>query len=281
VSARRPLLIPVLGMHRSGTSIATRGLACLGAHLGDALLDGGIDDNPTGYFEDEALHTISERVFDAVGSRWHDLSDLDAGVFDSAAVESLRADAHLVLRERLEAHGIYAFKNPRTCRLRRFWAPVFERLEADVRAVCVVRHPLSVVHSLATRDDFDPVKSAHLWVTHSVEAALGVNAAPASCIDYDALFEDAAGVLGRVARDLDVADPDPARVEEFSASLLDPGLRHSRFDQTELEADPRMGPIAAAVWPVLRACGRGEARLDDAGVREELERAAMYTKYVG
>ncbi len=273
-STRR--LIPVLGMHRSGTSIATRGLACLGVSLGDDLLAGSAGDNPTGYFEDAAIHAICEHVLDAVGSSWHDLAPIETGPLDSARVRGLANDAVALLERRLEAQPIFAFKNPRTSKLHAFFEPVFARLDADVRSVFVTRHPLSVIRSLEARDGFDPAKSAQLWLAHSLEAVLGVGTTPATCIDYDELITSPRDVLTRVARELDLDPPREAELDTYVTSLLDEGLRHTTFDAEDLGADPRVNTLVGEAWQLLRSCARGDASLADESVRRAL--AALRTR---
>lgn len=264
------LLFPVLGMHRSGTSIATRGLACLGIALGERLIEGGAHDNPTGYFEDEALHALCEEALACVGSSWHDLAPLDSGAFEREDVRMLQSEALRLLRDRLDAHPRFGFKNPRTVRLAAFWQPVFERLDAEVRSVLVVRHPLSVTRSLSARDGFDTTKSAMLWLTHTLDGALGVGRAPAACLDYDALLGDPASTLERVASDLGLASPDEIALHAYTAGLLDPALRHSEFDADDLVGDPRVGELVEATWSRLRPVAQGEASLGEAGTRRAL-----------
>ena len=63
-SASRAVI--VLGMHRSGTSAVTRGLECIGAHLGDDLLPPSEAENPRGFYEDVPLLELSEQVLETL-----------------------------------------------------------------------------------------------------------------------------------------------------------------------------------------------------------------------
>lgn len=62
--------ITMLGMHRSGTSLVTRGISTLGIHIGENLIDKG-QDNPTGFWEDKSLHLLSERVMKFFALKWN------------------------------------------------------------------------------------------------------------------------------------------------------------------------------------------------------------------
>ena len=73
--------VVVLGMHRSGTSLATRGLECLGVELGEDLLGPSTPENPEGFFEDVALLELSERVLDVLGLGWDSQDVFDPGIW--------------------------------------------------------------------------------------------------------------------------------------------------------------------------------------------------------
>jgi len=255
----RPILVVVLGMHRSGTSISTRGLACLGVDLGEDLVTGGGSENPTGYFEDAAIHALSMRVLDALGTEWDGLELLPDAAFESPAVLALRSDAVSLLRLRLRDHPVYGFKNPRTARLLRFWQPVFEQLGADVRWVCVLRHPLSVARSLAARDGFDAAKSLLLWLSHAVESALAAGDGPVACLDYDALLDSPGPVLERVSESLGLGPLDADALRTFEQDLLDPALAHSSFVPGDLAVDPNVTLLVRSTYELLHACALGEA----------------------
>ena len=60
-------------MHRSGTSVLTRGLQALGVFLGDEFLSSR-PDNPTGYWEDRIIVGLNERLLGLFGLNWESIS---------------------------------------------------------------------------------------------------------------------------------------------------------------------------------------------------------------
>ncbi len=67
--------ILVLGMHRSGTSAATRVINLLGADLGHDLLPTA-GDNPRGFWEHRAIVEIHEELLAALDRSWHDVRSM-------------------------------------------------------------------------------------------------------------------------------------------------------------------------------------------------------------
>lgn len=64
-----PLLTLILGVHRSGTSLLTRGLIAAGAQAGD-FTDIQDPDNPEGYAEHPAVRRFNDRLLAHLGAAW-------------------------------------------------------------------------------------------------------------------------------------------------------------------------------------------------------------------
>lgn len=52
-------IVVVLGMHRSGTSVITRGLQVLGVDLGEKLIGGIAGNNEKGFWEDAEINDFN------------------------------------------------------------------------------------------------------------------------------------------------------------------------------------------------------------------------------
>lgn len=59
----------VLGCHRSATSLAAKGLALAGVHMGDRLL-GVHSSNPYGHWEDVDFINLNDRILKEAGGSW-------------------------------------------------------------------------------------------------------------------------------------------------------------------------------------------------------------------
>ena len=82
-------VVAVLGMHRAGTSLVTRGLKSLGIYLGDDFLDAK-PDNPTGYWEDRNIVGFNSRVLNVFGLQWKSVALLKDVQWDEPAIETIR-----------------------------------------------------------------------------------------------------------------------------------------------------------------------------------------------
>ncbi|MBC7193997.1 MAG: glycosyl transferase, partial [Marinobacter sp.] len=148
-------LIVVLGMHRSGTSAITRGLQVLGVGLGDRLIPPMEGINDKGFFEDIDLNALNNEILQALGSDWHYLSPIETSDVDALRKKGYFLRAVELLRQKVGDAPTFGFKDPRVAKLLPFWKDVFAHCKFDVGYILAVRHPLSVVKSLAKRDGFD------------------------------------------------------------------------------------------------------------------------------
>lgn len=219
----RPCLL-VLGMHRSGTSALARGLAVLGANLGEELLP-ALPCNPRGFFEDRDIYAINRQLLAALGLSWASpapipprrLLDLAAGEAGQAALGLLRA--------KTEGRALPAFKDPRLSRLMPFWRPLLAAAGLAPACLVALRHPGAVARSLARRDGMEAESAHALWLRHTLEALDGSRALPRVLVSYERLIAAPARELARVGHALGLAvDRDALAV--FTRDFLDPALCH-------------------------------------------------------
>jgi hypothetical protein len=278
VSSRAVL---VLGMHRSGTSAVTRGLAALGVYLGDDFLETQ-PDNPTGYWEDKQVVAINERVLAALGLQWEDVAPIEREQFAQPPLEALRREAVGYLNGAFTSHALWGFKDPRTVRLLPFWRGVFDACAADDRYLVAIRNPLSVATSLFARQALDAAASHRLWLVYTVPYLREIAGKPFVVVDYDLLMKDPRRQLERVANQLELpreAAREPA-IARFAAEFLDPNLRHSTFSRLDFDketsaasltreaylwlnelATDRLGPRSASFWQAWESIEQGVAQM--------------------
>ena len=68
-AGRKPIVI-LLGMHRSGTSLAMSMLNALGVECGEALIPAG-PGNPAGFWEHSAIVAAQEDLLAGMDRMWH------------------------------------------------------------------------------------------------------------------------------------------------------------------------------------------------------------------
>jgi hypothetical protein len=237
-------MVAVLGMHRSGTSLLTRGLKSLGIYLGDDFVEVQ-PDNPTGYWEDRHLQALNERVLKAFGLKWESVALLKDAQWEEPEIEAIRLEATEYIRAKFLAHPLWGFKDPRTLRLLPFWSPVFQRLGVEDVYVVVIRNPLSVAESLIARqpDVFDAATAHGLWLVHMVPYLSWIAEKPFVITDYDLLMNDAQGELERIRHALEIPPADFRQIEDFVAHFIDPELRHSQYGPLDRDFVPHLSVL--------------------------------------
>ncbi len=274
----RPKLIVVLGMHRSGTSAITRGLAVLGYALGDRLMPQDEAINAKGYWEDLDVVSLNDEMLEALGRPWLNLSpvsDEEARLLREAGYEDR---AWGLLEERITAHGRFAFKDPRLTKLLPFWKPVLDALPWTVRYVLALRNPLNIARSLLRRDGLALEAGCLLTIDHwlaALEHAYGDETL--RVVDYDRLLEAPKPTLDELASWCGTA-LDSEALRAFQGDFLDPRLRHFQIGSESIRTDPVVPALAVELYYALRASADGRGALPSQATvrawRVELQRVA-------
>ncbi len=261
-------VIVVLGMHRSGTSLATRGLRALGVSLGDNLVAEPSPDNAKGHWEDRDVLAFNEKLMAALALEWDVVGAADDAIMDAPSLAPLVEEARTLIAMKAVG-GVWAFKDPRTARLWPFWRRVFaDGDHGQPDFLWLLRHPLPVARSLARRDGFSPLKSHLLWLRHNNLPFDDIAANRHVLVDYDRMLRAPRAELERIADALALSLDNESAIAEFSGSFLDPGLRHFDAGDT-LFADPGLGPVVVRAYQTLLNVATDSAHLSDESLRAQ------------
>jgi hypothetical protein len=238
----------LIGMHRSGTSLAARMLSLLGVSLGspEGLLPPG-PDNPAGYWENKSIQEFDDELFAALGGAWDQPPVLAPGWQDDPALAPHRDRARQILDTDFTLDGTTAadarwigFKDPRVSLLLPFWRTVLD-IETTI---VVVRDPREVAGSLATRNDIGPAQAATLWMRYLFAAT---SADPGHLLlTHRQLFDDLDATVTQMTAHLGLPEPDPD-VRAAIAAHVDPELRHHQAAGSRPDDNPVM-ELALTVW---------------------------------
>jgi hypothetical protein len=243
----------VLGMHRSGTSAVTRGLAALSVHLGENFFETA-PDNPTGYWEDRSLVAINQRVLGELRLKWDDTQLVGRAQFRHHRIRLLQLHAVRYLENGLAAAPVWGFKDPRTIRLLPFWPDVLRKCGAQDAYVLAIRHPLSVASSLYRRQEIGLTKGQHLWLVHNVPFLQELRDRPFVVVDYDLLAQAPHTQLERLAGQLGLPAGGGAharQIDLFANGFLDGALRHNVFSIDDFETATDAGRLARQAYLLL------------------------------
>jgi hypothetical protein len=271
----RQTAVVIIGAGRSGTSAITRGVQALGVELGNDLRPGR-GKNPTGFFEDQALLALNQRLKRALGIRGDSVRLIEAHEWELPAVRALEREAIQTIRERFGRSALWGYKYGRTLRLLPFWHRVFAALDLDVRWVFALRNPLSVARSRATLDPRrgQQEKSDLEWLVNVVPYFRLLRDRPLVVVDYDRVMAAPLPELERIAARLGLAVGERARaaMRSYAEEFLVPGMRHSRFTLEDLEREPRVNALLRDAYRWLHGLANDEVAADAADLWSDWQR---------
>ena len=280
MSQPNPQIVFVLGMHRSGTSALTCGLAALGVDLGDRLMDPVPGNNDKGFFEDLDIFAINEEIFKVLNdASWSSLQAIDPDDLRVRSLDSLKVRASHLLRSKHESSPIFAVKDPRFAKVLPFWLDVVSSLNLSPSFIISLRNPLSVAHSLQKRDQLDEIRSHYLWLQHLLLSIKLTSNLPRLVVDYDLFMADALGQLSRVAKFLNLEfNPDTPQLSEFKNVFLDSSLRHHQHEVDEMSSDLSLPVGLAEFFVALRNVALDRASLGSEKIQSLIEHQLQILK---
>jgi hypothetical protein len=222
----------VLGMHRSGTSAATRLISFLGLETprGDDLVPPSRK-NPQGYWESQSLVDFNIGILETVGSDFSCPALLEPGWENDDRLVDLRREAPAVFRDAYP-RSPWVWKDPRTCLTFAFWHAV---LQVDPAVVLVNRNPLEIVASSArTRGEERRIYMLAMWERYLRQALRQLEGLPVLVVDYADVLSAPLEFCERTQRFLSEAGVAVQRPSETDVlGFVDSGLRHSEFSRAD------------------------------------------------
>ena len=253
------IVVVVVGMHRCGTSVLTRGLLAMGLYLGNRLLPPSMT-NPKGYWEDSDAMEINRIIMGLFDANELNLHWFTEGELRRVIPADLYARATGLVRERLSHTGVWAFKDPRTARLLPFWQTIFREMGVEDKYVIACRNPLDSAASFRDRHNLESsaqkislLWGGLLWAEHMLCAVNWTQGRPSVVVDYDFLMRDPVYQLNRVGFALGITCPaTSAEVNDYAAHFVDHSLRHYVSSVDALESCDEILPIIKEAYRVLR-----------------------------
>ncbi|WP_194847943.1 sulfotransferase family protein [Candidatus Neptunochlamydia vexilliferae] len=252
LSAHEPKqLIVVLGMHRSGTSLVTKGLETLGVDLGTQLLPGQ-EDNPQGYFEDTDIGAFNETVLYLLKLSCDSIKNYPEHIPNRKILIEYGVD---LIQKKMEKKQLFGFKDPRTARNMSLWKDIFAACpELNVQYVCIVRNPMSVTQSLLKRNGIDPTRSYYLWLQYYVSALSEVDPI---FISYEELMRNPEDQVKRLGEKLGLGlgENGEDRVRSFANQYVTPSFQHHLYSLEDLNQERDLpNQVAMLYQELLKVC---------------------------
>jgi hypothetical protein len=238
--APRPMGIGVfvLGMHRSGTSAATRLINILGlqAPVEDDLLPPDVG-NPAGYWESSSLVAFNDRLLEALGSDMSCPAALSPGWERDPRLDAFYPQATKLFAQVFPAPP-WVFKDPRNCITFSFWV---RALAIEPVVILMLRNPCEIVASYRDHwGDRDGVPYLFaLWERYLRQALSHIEGRPVLISRYEDLVASPVAWCGR-ARELLVRAglTVQERCDDEVLAFVDSQLRRVSFSRRDfLEHD--------------------------------------------
>jgi len=283
----QPRVLLVLGMHRSGTSAATRVVNLLGADLGNNLIEPGAD-NPDGFWEHAEAVRINDALLEGLGRTWYDMREMPQDWQSTEAAGDALAQIETLIRQDFRPGSLWAIKDPRMCLTAPIWIRALRGLGYSVDCLFVVRNPREVVDSLHVRNNWVRGPLYLMWVQYLMEAEAASRDERRTLITYDELLADWRGTMERVAAELGLVWP--VTLEAAAAEVhafLNKGRRHHVADSEDAtgetgDADNDVPELASKLYQACLSISRDEKTWSAISRLEKTYRsvAGLYAEHV-
>ena len=227
--------IVVLGMHRSGTSVLTGLTSFFGLNLGSDLME-PTEDNPKGYFENNKVVQLNDKILNENNSLWCDT------IFTTDELCSKRWQEYVTLAKRIiledENKHLTLIKDPRMCVLFPIWEQGFKELEIPLKVIIIYRNPVEVAHSLHKRK-LDGIEHDHgfmLWGHYLFQLERHSREYPRLLIRYSSDFKDLDNLLDKLATF--IGKPVTKAVIKKAHAFYTPALTHHHAEKIEKALKP-------------------------------------------
>ena len=263
-------LIFVLGMHRSGTSAATRLFNMLGAGLGRSLLPADPDINAKGYFEDREVVELNEALLHHFSTTWYDLGEMPDMWWQLPEMEPFKARIRNILEQDYDQTPLAVIKDPRLCVLFPLWLDAVGT-DRDIRCALVIRHPHEVAASLQKRDNLDMGYGCYLWMRYVLLAEYYSRDLIRDVVTFDHILADPETVSLTLAENLSLEWPTP--LSHSAASVhrdISKELRHHDRKGLLSPADDMLHTTAVDIFEKINGGGSDAHFADLDTIREML-----------
>lgn len=255
----------VLGMHRSGTSAATRVLALSGADLPKGLMAPHAD-NPAGFWESQPVTDLNDEILQELGSNWEDVFAFRLGGNLDQSESAYVDRAVKLLTQEFNGSELVVLKDPRISVLAPLWERALREAGYVTHYVVMVRNPLEVAESLRVRDGFSLGMSLLLWSSYMIAAERDTRDQERTFVSYDQLMNDWHAVRRRIEEASGMSFPRATgSAADDVDNFLDQGLRHHKSQPKDLFARDDVPEHVKTLYRVLFAACEGE-KIDPAMV---------------
>jgi hypothetical protein len=195
---------------------------------------------------------FNDELLALAGSKWDDWLPIGEGFYTAPGYQDLVERGAELLREEFGGAPLFVFKDPRNCRLARFWLEVFANEAISLAIVIPIRNPLEVARSLTTRNKADEHYGTLLWLRHVLDAEAASRGTTRVFTSYDQMIECWEVVVAHLQQGLGITWPrmSPAAQEEIGA-FIDKRQRHEIATPEAIDDNPTISGWLRRTWAIL------------------------------
>ena len=219
------MIIPVLGMHRSGTSALAGLLHSSGIVMGKPkeFKPKPLPQNPKGFFENYSIRSLNDQILINQGNNYAVTSWKLPIPKVTFLKKEIKKAARIIL-DNNKSNSYWGWKDPRTCLTFELWimAASSLALQNELRPIYIFRSPSAVARSLEVRNNIMQETALALWLEYNKRAysILKQYKLNTLFICYEELNQDTQRQAERIKKFLNVSF-------EFKTEFLDSSLNRS------------------------------------------------------
>jgi len=252
----------ILGMHRSGTSLAAEIAYRWGAYADTKVLIEPNDWNLRGYWEHRPLVELNDALLAAVHSSWKVPPTNESQIHLARLAQrgSFRLRALRILATMNANQTVWFWKDPRLCILLPFWKEIW----GNVVYLIPVRDPMASSFSLSARGDFSIQSALLLWQRY-MSTVISDNdvSGRAFFFSYEELLGDSSKVCNHICQFLDKNTGTDGHDRELRLTrmteVVEPQLHRNRT-ASSFSVDDRGTEIQHELYRLLMSYAQGSER---------------------
>jgi len=200
----------------------------MGFHPGSSLLPAVQGVNNNGFFEDQRVVDLNDRILGLLGRDWRWPTPLPEQWLEHADLKPLKSEARALLAEQ-ESHGAWLLKDPRLCQLLPLWLDELQALGVTPSILLIHRDVREVSQSLINRDQLRASQAEGLWLDHLLSAEHCTRKLHRALVHYDQLLTEPKRVLQNISNWLSYPIED--ELLERAAATVSKSQQHHQANQ--------------------------------------------------
>jgi glycosyltransferase involved in cell wall biosynthesis len=185
METKKPPIILILGMHRSGTSLVAQLIAKWGVYSGEDLMPAN-EYNKDGYWEYNPLVSLHEKMLAYTHNTWYAPSN---EINTTKLINTFSEEAHELVKKMDNSNKPWFWKDPRMALFLPFWNEILK--SRKVYYIIPFRKPSSVALSLQKRDNIPESIALDIWELYNFKIIDYIHSKKDYLlVNYDTLLEN-------------------------------------------------------------------------------------------